>query len=110
MADVVDEGEGLDHVHVESELSGNGARDLGYLERVRQAIAEMIGVAAGKDLGLGLETAKGAGMNDAVAVALKVVAVGMLRLRMTASAGVSTLMANTRSSPSFDATIGGAPC
>ena len=36
-----------------------------------------IGNAPGKDLGLGFQAAKGAGVNHAIAVPLKVVAVGM---------------------------------
>ena len=42
----------------------------------------MIGKTHGENLRLGLQAAEGAGVNDAVAVALKVVAVGMLRLRI----------------------------
>ena len=53
-----------------------------------QAIAEVIGEAAGKNLGLGFQAAKSARMDDAVAVALKVVAIGMLGLRNAASAGL----------------------
>ena len=59
-----------------------------YFERVRQPVAEVVGIATGEDLGLGFETAEGAGVNDAVAVTLEVVAVGMLRLGEAASAGV----------------------
>jgi hypothetical protein len=61
---------------------------LRYLEGVGQAVAEVVGVAASENLSLGFQAAESAGMNDAIAVALEVVAVGMLRLRMTASAGV----------------------
>ena len=53
-----------------------------------EAVAEVVGVAAGEDLRLGFEAAEGAGVNDAVAVALEVVAVGMRRLGEAASAGV----------------------
>ena len=48
----------------------------------------MIGEAAGKDLGLGLQPAESAGVNDAVAVALEIVAIGMLGLGNAASAGL----------------------
>ena len=70
------------------EGSGDGAGDLRDFERVGEAVAEMVGVAAGEDLRLGFEAAEGAGVDDAVAVALKVVAVGMRRFREAASAGV----------------------
>ena len=88
MADVVHQGERLDQVDIQAELRRDGAGDLRDLNGVGQAIAEVVGVAAGEDLGLGFEAAKSAGMDDAVAVALKVVAVGMLRLGITASAGL----------------------
>ena len=88
MADVVDEGESFGEIDVEVEGSGDGARDLRDFEGVGEAVAEVVGVAAGEDLRLGFETAKGAGVDDAVAVALKVVAVGMRRLGEAASAGV----------------------
>jgi len=55
---------------------------------VRQPVAEMIGVTAGENLRLRFQTAKGAGMDDTITVALKVVAVRMRRLGMAASAGV----------------------
>jgi hypothetical protein len=88
MADVMHQGQGFDEVNVQSQLCGDGARDLRDLERMRKPIAEMIGIAAGEDLGLGLQPTKRARMDYPVAVALKVVAVGVLRLRMTASAGI----------------------
>jgi hypothetical protein len=55
---------------------------------VRQPVAEVVGVAAGENLCLRFQTAKGAGMDHTITVALKVVAVGMRRLKMAASAGV----------------------
>src|ERR1700722_5863940 len=88
MADVVDQGQRLGEVDVEADRSRNGAGDLRDFERVREAVAEMIRVAAGEDLSFRFEAAESAGMNDAVAVALKVVAVGVRRFRETASAGV----------------------
>jgi len=48
----------------------------------------MIGVAAGENLGLRFQTSEGAGVDDAVAVALKIVAVGMGRFGIAASAGI----------------------
>jgi hypothetical protein len=50
---------------------------LGDLDRVGQAIAEMIGQAGSEDLGLGLKAPEGTGMNHAVAVALENIAVGV---------------------------------
>ena len=48
----------------------------------------MVGIAAGKDLGLVLQPAEGARMDDAVAVALERVAVRMRRLRIAPSPGL----------------------
>ena len=70
MADVVHQGKRFDEIGVESELRGDGAGDLRDFDRVGQAVAEVIGVAAGENLGLGFQTAEGAGMNDAIAVTL----------------------------------------
>ena len=88
VADVVDQGQSLHQVHVQAELGRDGAGDLRHFEGVGQAVAKVIGEAAGKDLGLGFQPAKGAGVDDAVAVALKVVAIGMLGLGNAASAGL----------------------
>ncbi len=67
-------------------MGGDGARDLRDFKRMRQTIPEMIGIAAGKNLGLGLKPSKGAGMDNAIAVTLKIIAVRMLRLRITPAA------------------------
>jgi hypothetical protein len=45
----------------------------------------VIGISSGEDLGLGFKTAKGARVNDAVAVALKIVAIAVRRLGMAPS-------------------------
>jgi hypothetical protein len=88
VADVVDKGEDFGEIDIEAEGSGDGAGDLRDFERVGESVSEVVRVAASKDLRLGFETAEGAGVNDAVAVALEVVAVGMGRLGKAASAGV----------------------
>jgi hypothetical protein len=88
MAEVVDQRQRFDQVAVQAELRGDGAGDLRDFNGVREAVAEVVGITASEDLSLGFETAKSAGMNDAVAIPLKVVAVGMRRLGMAASAGV----------------------
>src|SRR5579863_2728914 len=87
MADVMHQGEGLDQIDVQAELGRDSSGDLSDLDGMSQAIAKVVGVAAGENLCLGLETAKSPGVDDAITVALKVVAVGVLRLGITASAG-----------------------
>jgi hypothetical protein len=51
---------------------------------VGEAGAEVIGETPGEDLRLVLKAAEGAGVNDAVAVALKIVTVRMRRLGIAA--------------------------
>ena len=80
VADVVDQGQGFDQIDIQVELGGDGAGDLRHFDGVGQAVAEVIGVAAGENLGLVFQPAKGAGVDDAVAVALEVIAIGMLGL------------------------------
>jgi hypothetical protein len=88
MTDVVDKGQGFNQVAIKSELGPDGARNLRDLDGVRQPIAKVVGVAAGKDLRLGFQSPKGARMDNAVAIPLKVVTVRMGRLGVAASAGI----------------------
>ena len=88
MTDVVHQRQRFGQIDVQIERGGDGARDLRDFHGVRQAGAKVVGVAAGEDLRLVLQPPKGAGVNDAVAVALKGIAVRVRRLRMTAAAGV----------------------
>src|SRR5208282_4949461 len=80
MADVMHQGERLDQINVQTQLSGDGSRDLRDLDGVGQAIAKVVRVAAGEDLSFSLEAAESSGMDYAIAVTLKVIAVGMVRL------------------------------
>ncbi len=89
VADVVHQRQGLGQVGIQPERAGHGAGDLGDLERMRQAVAEVVGVAFGEDLRLRLQAAKGARVDDAVAVAGVVTAVGVRRLGITAPAGAA---------------------
>jgi len=86
VANIVNERESFGEFGVQAERGGDGAGDLGDFERMRQAIAEMIGIARGENLRFGFETPKRAGMNDAVAVARVVTAVRMCGLRITPAA------------------------
>src|ERR1022692_526376 len=88
MAEVVHQGQRFGKIHVEAQRGGDGAGDLRHLDGVSEAVAEMVGVTARENLGLVFEAAEGAGVDDAVAVALEVVAVGMRRLGEAASAGM----------------------
>ena len=83
-------------INVEAERSRDGARNLRNLHGVGEPVAEVVAVTAGEDLSLGLETAEGTGMNDPIAVALKVVAVGMVGLNEPAAAGMLDVHRVTR--------------
>ena len=85
MSDVMNQRQRLDQIAVQPELGRNGTRNLRHFDGVRQAIAKMIGLATGENLGLGFQAPEGTGMNDAVAIALKIVAVGVRGLGMAAS-------------------------
>ena len=88
MANVVHQGESFNQINIESKLRGDGARNLRDFKRMSQPVAEMIGIAPGEDLRLGLKPAKSTRMNYAIAVALKIVAVRMRWLRITPAARV----------------------
>src|SRR5580658_6277860 len=88
MAEVVHQRERLCQVYIEIERTGDGARDLCHLDGVREAVAEMVRIAAGEDLRLGFQAAKGAGVDDAIAVPLVIISIRMRRLREAASAGM----------------------
>src|ERR1700720_4499753 len=88
MPEIVHQGESLDQVCIQFKLRGDGARDLRDLDGVSQPVAEVVRVTAGEYLSFCFQAAKGAGMDNAIPIALKVVAVGMGRLGMAASAGV----------------------
>ncbi len=86
VTDVVDEGEGFGKLGVQVKRGSDGSGDLRDFERMRQPIAKMVGVARGEDLCFGFEAAEGAGMDDAVAVARVVTAIGMRGLRKAPAA------------------------
>src|SRR5229473_2972617 len=88
MPDVMHQRQSLDQIFIQPERRGDGPRDLHYFNGVRQPIAKVIGIPAGKDLGFVLKPAKSAGMDDPVPVSLKIVAIWMTRLRIAPSPAV----------------------
>jgi hypothetical protein len=93
MAEIVRQSEGLDVFFVELKCNSRGAGDLRNLDGMSEAISEMIAKASGEDLSFPFQPAEGAGMDNAVAVALKVVSVRMRRLRKFASAQIGRMKA-----------------
>ena len=80
MADVVRERQRFGQVFIEAERGRHRPGDLRDFDGVRQAVAEVVGDAGGEDLRLVFQPPEGAGMHDAVAVTLEVVAVGVRQL------------------------------
>jgi hypothetical protein len=86
MAEIVHQGKRLGKVRVEAERPRNSAGNLRDFDCVGEPVAKVVGVAASENLSLICQAAKGAGVDDPVTVALKVVAIGMRRLWKAASA------------------------
>ncbi len=86
MANIVNQSQRFDQIGIQRKCACNGACDLRHFQGVRQSIAKMVGKAGGEYLGLGFESAKGARMNDAVAIAGVLAAIGMWRFRKAAAA------------------------
>jgi len=95
MADVVHESQRLGQVYVQAERCGEGAGDLSYLKRVREAAAEVVaGFTSGRlreDLCFAGKAAKGAGVEDARVIAGKWGAIRMwlLGVRATSQFAIS---------------------
>ena len=88
MPDVVYQRQRLHQIDIQIERPGNRARDLRDLHGVRQPGAEVIGVAPREDLRLVFQPPKRARVNDAVAVTLKGIAIGVRRLGIAAPARI----------------------
>jgi len=71
MANVVDQSESFGKVLIEAERSRDGAGDLRDFDGMGEAAAEVVGGAAGEDLGFACQAAEGAGLHDAFAITLE---------------------------------------
>src|SRR5215211_2438725 len=74
VAEVVAEGDRLRKVLVEAESTGYGTGDLHHLQGVRKACPEVVAVRGDEDLGLVHQPAEGLGVDNAIPVALELVA------------------------------------
>ena len=88
MAKIVNKRERFGEIHIEAKRAGNGTGNLRNFNGVREPVAEVVGIAASKNLGLIFKAAKRSRVNDAIPVALKIVTVRVLRFRKAASAGL----------------------
>ncbi len=86
MADVVAERERLRQIFIQGQHRSYRTRDLRDFDGVRQPVAEMVGNAGRKDLHFILQPAEGAGVNDAIAIALEFVTVRVRKLGIAAAA------------------------
>jgi hypothetical protein len=86
--EIVGERDGLGEVLVETECSGDGARDLRDLHRVGEPRAVVVAETVDEDLRLVLQAPERGGVDDPIPVALKRGAVGMLRLLVRARSRV----------------------
>ena len=87
MAEIVSEGDSFSEVFVDAKGAGNIAGDTGDFHGVGESGAEMVAGAVKENLGFIFEAAKGAGMDDAVAVALVMGAPFGWRFVVDAAAG-----------------------
>src|SRR5712664_2536951 len=103
MANVVNESESFGELGVQAQSGSDGARDLRDFKSVRQAVAKVVRIERGENLRLGFETPEGSRVNDAVAISRISAAVGMVRLRVAPSTGISRAHGpRSRGGNSFD--------
>src|ERR1700730_18440734 len=88
MANVMNKRESLHQCRVQSQCVRNGTGDLRNFDRVRQAIPKMIGETHGKNLGFCFQAAEGARVNNTIAVANVIVAVGVRGLNIATAARI----------------------
>jgi hypothetical protein len=104
VAEVVRESERLGKVLVEPQGPRQRPRDLAHLDRMGEARAVMVALVEDEDLGLVLQPAEGARMDDTVAVALERAAGRRGRLGMEAAAAPGGV-AGVGGAPSFAETV-----
>jgi hypothetical protein len=83
MADVVRERESFGQIFIEAKRDRNCASDLRYLDRVSEAIPEVIVQTGCEDLCLILQSPECPGVNDTIAVALEFVSIRVRQLGIT---------------------------
>ena len=88
MAQVVNQRQSLHQVGIQPKSQRHGAADLRDFQRMGQAVAKMVGVAAGEDLRLVFEAPKSTCMDDAVPVPFKIITVGVGRLPIPAASAL----------------------
>lgn len=87
MTDIVRQRQGFRQILAQAQDRGDGAGDLRDLDGVREPVAEVVGQTGSEDLRFILEPSERPGVNYAVAIAAKLVAIGMRKFRIAAAAG-----------------------
>src|SRR5690349_11737500 len=77
MTNVVNQGEGFSQIRVQSQGRSHRACDLRYLYGMGKPVPEVVGTSIRENLGFVLQTSKCAGVDDAIAIALKIRSVRM---------------------------------
>ena len=88
MAEVMHQRERFRQIYIKGECASDSAGDLRHFDSVGETVTEVVGITAGENLCFIFKAAKGAGVDDAVTVALIIVAIRMRRFREAASAGI----------------------
>lgn len=88
MTQIMSETDGLHEILVEAHGASDGSRDLCDLQRMRQPRPIKVAFVIDENLGLIHEATKRGGMNDSIAVALKLATIRGRRLGMTAALGI----------------------
>ena len=86
VADVVHEREGFSQIGIEMRAPSHRAGNLRHFQRMREAIAKMIGIAGGENLRFRFQAPESPRMDHAVAVAGVIVSVGMRWFRKAPAA------------------------
>ena len=82
VTNVVYQRQSLDEVYIQSKLPCYSSRNLRHLDRMRQPVSKMVGIATGENLRFGLQPTKGTRVDHAVAITLEIITIGMWRFQV----------------------------
>jgi hypothetical protein len=95
MAKIMNKRQSFGVVFVELQRGCNRSSYLRNFNGVRETVSEMVAQSGGKDLRLAFHAAKRTAVNDAVAVPLEIIAVGMWRFRIATTSRISGIQAQS---------------
>ena len=88
MPKIVHQRQRLRQIHINRERARDRASDLRDFDGMGEPVPKVVGIAASENLCLVFQPAKGARVDYPIAVALKIVTIGMRLFRKTAPAGM----------------------